>query len=429
MFLISKVEIQGFWGKYKAVAALHDDVNIFIGRNGSGKTTFMDLLQGVLRVEPRILAAVDFESVTISLHDGETLQNLIVTKRDASGAPSNFMQFKIGTKGYKLPNYPREYYDEVFRRPIRNSSLEEFIKIRREIVELVNISNLSVHRAAYEDIYEEDDYVPRARVRRVPIEQRLEVLVRNLTKYQLSLAEQANQVSTKFQREVLATMLYDEKFDNFDIGAAHGADLSKEKEDLSRAYGELGALNEDVLRRIDKHVSAMSHSLSVVQEIAGAKNTKGLRMEDLMPLVLFKRTQHIINLSLEAQNKKLEIFQPINKFVSIVGQFMEDKEVIVGQNGDLIIRKEDKIIAISDLSSGEKQLLILLIETLLQKNGPFIFLADEPELSLHIDWQAQIISSIRELNPNSQIIVATHSPEIAGGWKDNVIDMGNVIDA
>lgn len=80
----------------------------------------------------------------------------------------------------------------------------------------------------------------------------------------------------------------------------------------------------------------------------------------------------------------------------------------------------------TSLSSGEKQLLILLTETLLQQNSPTIFIADEPELSLHIDWQRKIISSVRELNPNAQVIVATHSPEIAGLWTSNVINMANI---
>ncbi len=84
-------------------------------------------------------------------------------------------------------------------------------------------------------------------------------------------------------------------------------------------------------------------------------------------------------------------------------------------------------IIISQLSSGEKQLIILLTETLLQKKSQTIFIADEPELSLHIEWQRKIIPSIKELNPNAQIIVATHSPEIVGKWKSNAINMEGII--
>ena len=78
------------------------------------------------------------------------------------------------------------------------------------------------------------------------------------------------------------------------------------------------------------------------------------------------------------------------------------------------------------LSSGEKQLLVLLIQTLLQENKPYVFLADEPELSLHIDWQRNIVGAIHEMNPNAQIIVATHSPEVAGQWIQKIIPMESI---
>ena len=71
--------------------------------------------------------------------------------------------------------------------------------------------------------------------------------------------------------------------------------------------------------------------------------------------------------------------------------------------------------------------MILLTETILQKNAPFVFLADEPELSLHIEWQEKIISSIKRLNDLSQVIVATHTPEIAAGWNKNLINMEDII--
>ena len=81
---------------------------------------------------------------------------------------------------------------------------------------------------------------------------------------------------------------------------------------------------------------------------------------------------------------------------------------------------------LSSLSSGEKQLLILLTETLLQQKQPYVFIADEPELSLHIEWQRNLIYSIRRLNPLAQIIFATHAPEIAGNYSNKLINMEKV---
>lgn len=52
---------------------------------------------------------------------------------------------------------------------------------------------------------------------------------------------------------------------------------------------------------------------------------------------------------------------------------------------------------------------------------------DEPEISLHIVWQDQLISTIRTLNPNCQLIITTHSPNIfANGWEDKIVFMEDI---
>jgi len=70
-----------------------------------------------------------------------------------------------------------------------------------------------------------------------------------------------------------------------------------------------------------------------------------------------------------------------------------------------------------------------LIEALLQRQKPFVYLADEPELSLHIEWQRKVLPAVRRLNPEAQIIAATHSPEVASKYKGSLIDMKEVVSA
>jgi hypothetical protein len=74
-----------------------------------------------------------------------------------------------------------------------------------------------------------------------------------------------------------------------------------------------------------------------------------------------------------------------------------------------------------NLSSGEKQILIILLTTLLQDKKKYILLMDEPEISLHIDWQRSLIKNIRQINPYCQIIIATHSPTVYyQGWTEKM---------
>lgn len=79
------------------------------------------------------------------------------------------------------------------------------------------------------------------------------------------------------------------------------------------------------------------------------------------------------------------------------------------------------------LSAGEKQILVILLTVLIQDEKPCILLMDEPEISLHIEWQKKLINLIRDLNQKVQIILATHSPAvIMNGWIDAVTEVSDI---
>ena len=80
------------------------------------------------------------------------------------------------------------------------------------------------------------------------------------------------------------------------------------------------------------------------------------------------------------------------------------------------------------LSSGEKQILIILLTVLVQNREPYVLLMDEPEISLHIEWQQRLLDLVVDLNPNAQVIITTHSPAvIMNGWMDRVTDVEDII--
>lgn len=139
-----------------------------------------------------------------------------------------------------------------------------------------------------------------------------------------------------------------------------------------------------------------------------------------------RKTQRIIKMSLKSEEAIKEIFSPINLFTETLHQFISDKKFHF-VSGELILENNHGTINHKNLSSGEKQLLILFIETLLQQSKPFIFLTDEPELSLHIAWQRNIIPAIKQLNPNAQVIAATHSPEVASKYRNAIFDMEKLV--
>ena len=72
-------------------------------------------------------------------------------------------------------------------------------------------------------------------------------------------------------------------------------------------------------------------------------------------------------------------------------------------------------------------MLVILLTVLVREGEHSVLFMDEPEASLHIEWQQRLISMIRELNPNMQLILTTHSPAvIMDGWMDAVTEVSEI---
>lgn len=119
-----------------------------------------------------------------------------------------------------------------------------------------------------------------------------------------------------------------------------------------------------------------------------------------------------------------------NKFLELMNEMFQSTRKTIFESGNGIeFKLEDgTLIPARDLSSGEKQLLILMIGALTEKEEEFITFWDEPEISLHIDWQRMLIRVIRTLNSHSQLIISTHSPSIIyEGWEKMVVNMEDLL--
>jgi len=415
MYKILEVTIDGFWSEFKVHGTFKDDVNIVIGKNGSGKTTFMNILHAVLAVDIDALYENDFQVVTIKLHNGKNIRTVKAVKGEYAEAPFPRVEYQISTKKYNLPIISND--DRSFSPSLRRRAFEESRQVRAELNRLVSLASLSVYRIGVDS---DPDARERPSKRIIsPVDMRLSSLLQLLTHYQLDLSNQARAVSTTLQRDVLISLLYESEilqnsFEDLDF------DENVERKNLISAYKQLGVSGSDVSKKISDHTSAISKTINSLKSYKGDDE---LNFE-LAPLEARKRTRRVIEMSLLAEKKTTEIFSQITDFLATIKDFIPEKkfEFVVGE---LQINGDD--IPVERLSSGEKQLLILFVESLLQKHKPFVFLADEPELSLHISWQRKIISAIRKLNPRAQIIVATHSPEIAGKFSDRIMDMEDML--
>ncbi len=419
MYKIAKVTINGFWHRFDASGKFLPDVNIIIGKNGTGKTTFMNILHAVLTADVASLSEHEFDSATISLINGKSRKTIRAIKIEDQKSPIVSVEYQVSNQKYQLRLIGLE--DRRFPVPIRRRLQEEASLIRSVLESLVSVTSLSVYRLRHDDDYEVRD----ARGTRIvsPVDYRLGQALRGLTLYQLELSQKAREVSTNLQSDVLASILYG-KEDANDANYQWTFDKVQEQARLTSAYDQLNSLSTNIARKIDFHVNAIDEAIKNIQTTAPAEiASKGI---DIRPLEALRKTRRIIELSLDAKKKTQEIYSQIEMFLRIIKEFISDKNFNF-ESGNLVIRTAHEIIAHERLSSGEKQLIILMIEALLQARKPYIFLADEPELSLHIAWQRKVIPAVMEINPNAQVIAATHSPEIASKYKSAILNMESLI--
>ena len=134
----------------------------------------------------------------------------------------------------------------------------------------------------------------------------------------------------------------------------------------------------------------------------------------------------------ELQAGNAEAAQQLSKKKSRFQDMIDD---LFSDTGKHIVRTENEIrftqigelLTPYQLSSGEKQMLVILLTVLVEDEQPYVLFMDEPEVSLHIEWQKQLIDLIMELNPHVQIILTTHSPAVVmNGWIDQVTEVSDI---
>jgi predicted ATP-binding protein involved in virulence len=123
-----------------------------------------------------------------------------------------------------------------------------------------------------------------------------------------------------------------------------------------------------------------------------------------------------------------QLSQKKTRFQDIIDELFHDTgKTIVRTENEIRFSQIGEVIGPYQLSSGEKQMLAILLTVLVEDEQPYVLFMDEPEVSLHIEWQKRLIDLCLELNPNVQIILTTHSPAVVmNGWIDSVTEVSDI---
>ena len=125
-----------------------------------------------------------------------------------------------------------------------------------------------------------------------------------------------------------------------------------------------------------------------------------------------------------------DIKSQIEQFGQLVNRLFEEtgKTMMVRESRLMFKTAGGHFVELADLSSGEKQLLLILLKVFLLEGKPAVIFMDEPEISLHIGWQQQLLDVLTAMNSQSQYFLTTHSPSMFGrGWGDKVVYMEDII--
>ena len=426
MAFITSVKISGFWGDRKVELSLNESINFLIGRNGSGKTTAINMIAAAMTGDIESLDRLPFESIEITLAspDSRKLPSIRVDKDRSEDFPYPEIVYSIKESAsskprkFSLVDYAEERY---FRgEPVRiiqspaSRARKRSSDLMRVLREIAPVSWLSIQRTSSQRSFNERPS------RESSVDSKIQEINERLVRYFSELGSEAGAETRKFQRKLFLSLIeFDERFSS--LNSIQELNLEKEQEAI-----------EDIFRRFEvpesQYSSRTNAFFAKLRELRDREEVGSYTTMEVVHLVNSWRVHSLAEQWFQTVDAERKLLEPREAFLGILNKMFHRKCAEVLGSNDLIFRTESgKNLSTFDLSSGEKQLFIILAEALLQRSKPCIYIADEPELSLHIDWQEALVESLVELNPENQILFATHSPDVVSHFSDKVIDMEEVI--
>ncbi len=421
-YFVASLEIWGFWKTRELKIEFDRNVNFIIGPNGTGKTTIVNLLSAIISGDFRALDRIDFQRASVVLSPASGAGDTVSVDVLKSGDPRSSIpqvDYKItDSRGKELSSFSLDDLDERLAARDPQSYARRRIMARsvvqQTLGQMVDLSWLSVHR---------HDSVPGERPDSAlasPVDIKLETQANLLVRYLSKLDQRATSAFSDFQKSVFLSLLWGQE-GSFDFWDEFDFDVQKEKDDLVPILERFKVQRSRYQSKVDKHFEVLAAATS---KTAGSKS---LSSNEVVAIVNQRRIHEVVQEWTSTINKQSDIYRMRDAFVRIMNSMFINKDVAISATNEIAIRSgKNKSMPIKALSSGEKQLLIIMSQALLQDCKPSIFIADEPELSLHVTWQERLVDYIRELNPAAQTIFATHSPDIVGRHLDRVIDISKV---
>lgn len=424
----------------------NDNLSFLIGINGSGKTTALKLLLGLITPSYYYLSRISFKRASLECITDDKKRIKII----ASAKEEDAIELELEIEGVsKAKNVVQLYersskYIEEEEEMMINRKFHH-LKVVNAIQDLKTPVFLGLDRRIFQRKLLEDprrEY-ERRKFRAVhmgrrkynssnddPMDISIIEIQELVNDYVREIAKKQPQLTEEFKSEILNNSIryYEDEGRGINLQGIEEEKLNQKRESLEDAVKNLAI--GDFKQRINKFFEEFVKLNREIREFSPkAKKLENKRDVDkfsrlfsqmMLNSMQLSRIDEIIELSQEYQKKIADLREPINRLNGILHDFFEESKKIieVQPNGEFeIILPNGEIATPFELSSGEKQILIMITHLIFyeDRTSPGIFIIDEPELSLHLGWQEIFVNSIIEASPNTQFILATHSPTIIGG--------------
>lgn len=411
---IKNIKINKLYGMYDYNIDFNEDITFLHGKNGCGKTTVLNIITYIITGEVYKLFDYDFKTIMLTYKKEKSNAKITIQKLNEDIKIEFDNKEEIIKKSAYL-----NIRDNNELRTTRQIEFFERYPILNNIRELFDFTYVPLNRNY--DIKTRHYGFMRPRWRHMidreerlqngePIYNIKELILNNYARIQTEISR----LSKGLQPNIVKTMYLfkDIKKTRIDMSDINDKDAAKKAIDN---FKKAGLYDDELGEQIN----------NFYKKLKSVANKKDIDIDYIVNANKIYQLNDINNVFKDYDSKVEKLNEPITRLETIVNRFFEDsaerKKLVIKEDDIYFLTEEDnRKIEIYNLSSGEKQILILftfLIFDIANKKDP-IFIIDEPELSLHLLWQKNFVSSVLETNPNMQLILATHSPQIIDKYRD-----------
>jgi predicted ATP-binding protein involved in virulence len=445
---IQKISVDGLFGIFDHVIPLNmeERITIIHGPNGFGKTAMLRILNGFFNSRYPVFRSIPFNRFRVEFDNGNSVE--VVKSSDGSSKIKKkeridieFHETGLEKKTYTLKE-TKNSPDIDF--PI--SVLEDMIPGLERVagkrwVYLPTGETLSIE----EVIDRFEDVLPsKAKLREEP--EWLKSLKQNIHVRLIESQRLLNFVPSRSSRMYAGTPSM------LPTVSAYSEEIAQLIQSKLAEYGTTSqALDRTFPARVvqqqlspDLTDEELRRQLNELEETRSRLIEVGLLDKDknsdfqIQPQSIDESTKNILSVYVEDVEKKLSVFSEIASKIDLLRRIVNNKfaysykEMSFNKEKGFVFRTlynpssfNRDILSPTDLSSGEQHELVLLYELLFKVQPNSLVLIDEPELSLHVGWQAQFLKDLQEITKlaDLDVLMATHSPDIIQDRWDLTVEL------